>query len=876
MLDKNLRAYFENLTTDCVILTPNRRLSATLHKLYQEYQTECGHAVWETPDILPFTSWLQQLWLDYTSLSFETLPLLLNSAQEQFLWEKVLANAKESQTLLKISETADLAKSARDLLINWQISTEQPIFDSTSDYLALKTWLNTFNEMLAKSGWITSVDLASLVLKTIREGEIKPNPRLLLAGFTEISPAMQSLLKTCEEQGTSIQLLSLTKEHAHSRRISLPNVEDEIRTIALWAKMIWGNDANRKIGCVIPTLDKIRDRVKQIFADVFAEQHTYTVDLLTCPFNISAGRSLIEYPVINSAIQLLSLHKTKISTLLFANLLSSPFIGEAESERLQRASLESQLRLANVNQLELDALPSAIHEYCPAIVKCLQACRQMLLSDEKHTYAYWMNAISLALKAAGWPGERSLSSPEYQTIEAWLSTLNEVGSLDHINQPVSFSQAFAALQKIAAKKIFQPQTPEAPIQVLGLLEAASLPFDDVWVMGLDDLSWPPQPKPHPFIPKQLQRELKMPHATAERELFFCETMTQQFKECTQNSIFSHANQVDDTELQASPLIRDLPTTDCNELKIPSHIAAATRIQAKAEIEYLTNNLGSPIGLGEQIRGGINVIKQQAICPFKAFSEWRLHARELETPLPGLRAKDRGNIVHHVLEIIWAALTSQEALLSIQPSLLDTLISSAIEKALSVHADSRSQYKEYLRLEKIRLTQLINEWLALEKIRPPFIIHAQEKREKITLGKLDLSIRIDRIDQLENGKKLIIDYKTGAIDSNKWFGDRPEEPQLPLYALMDPIQTVGISFARVATGNTGFEGISQHPINIQGIKPTHNWSEKIGEWQTTLYELSEQFYQGIAAVDPKEPLKTCQQCALKPLCRINEEQTHVNT
>lgn len=871
MLDKTLITYFENINDQSVIITPNFRLSATLHKLYQQYQMECGHAAWKTPRILPVNSWLQQTWLDYSSAYFGHLPLLLNASQEQFLWEKVLANAKESEILLKLSETADLAKSARDLLINWQIDINQPIFNSTSDYQALKKWLVNFNDMLAKNHWTTSSDLISHLAQAVTAKHITPEDTILLVGFTEISPAMDSLLKTYTNHGTNIQTLSLAKEKQQAQQIGLPRIEDEISTMALWAKKQWENNPQAKIACVIPTLDKMRDRVKQLFADVFAEKHTYTVDLLTCPFNISAGKSLIEYPVIHAAIQLLHLHKQKISSSLFANLLSSPFIGEAESERIQRAALENQLRLTNINQLDLTQLPAVISEYCPAIAKRIQNIRQLLVTDAKQPYAYWMNTISSVLKTAGWPGERSLSSPEYQTIEAWLNALNEISSLDYINQPVSFHDALIALQKIIAKKIFQPQTPEAPIQVLGLLEAASLPFDYTWVMGLDDLSWPPQPKPHPFIPKKLQRELKMPHATAERELFFCLTMTQQFKECANNSIFSYSEQKDNLELQASPLIRDLPVLMLSDLELNVQPTAAERIQIKSDLEYLADNTGLAITLGERIKGGINVIKQQALCPFKAFAEWRLHARELESPLPGLRAKDRGNIVHHALEIIWVELKSQTTLLTTNPATLDHLINEAIEKSLAAHADSRSQYTNYLGLEKIRLTNLIQEWLSLEKERPSFTIQAQEKRESITLGKLDLSIRIDRIDTLESGKKLIIDYKTGNSDTNKWFGDRPEEPQLPLYALMDPKQTVGIAFAQVATGNSSFKGISQSTLDIQGIKPAYNWQEQIEQWQATLSRLSDDFYHGVANVDPKESPQTCQWCALKPLCRINEEQ-----
>ena len=35
---------------------------------------------------------------------------------------------------------------------------------------------------------------------------------------------------------------------------------------------------------------------------------------------------------------------------------------------------------------------------------------------------------------------------------------------------------------------------------------------------------------------------------------------------------------------------------------------------------------------------------------------------------------------------------------------------------------------------------------------------------------------------ENGYYTIIDYKSGKPNINDWFGDRPKQPQLPLYCI----------------------------------------------------------------------------------------------
>jgi ATP-dependent helicase/nuclease subunit B len=183
------------------------------------------------------------------------------------------------------------------------------------------------------------------------------------------------------------------------------------------------------------------------------------------------------------------------------------------------------------------------------------------------------------------------------------------------------------------------------------------------------------------------------------------------------------------------------------------------------------------------------------------------------------------------------------------------------------------------LEKKRLSYLIYEWLKIEKERPPFKLMTNEKTVEFSLGPLSLSMRVDRIDQLEDGSKFILDYKTGKQNEiGSWFGDRPEEPQLPLYALLDPLNTSGITFAQVHTGEHCFKGVSDDVVDIKGVRQvteikqsdTKSWNEQLEQWRQTLTKLSTDFYEGEAKVDPKDPPQTCQYCALKPLCRVHEE------
>lgn len=883
---------FQQIDADTSVITPNRRLSATLHTLYQAYQASLGHTAWATPDILPVTSWIQRAWSKHTSSIGSSPSLLLNPAQAEFLWEKIVTDTKESEQLLQVAETADLAKTAWGLLKQWQVDVNQACFEHTNDCASLRRWGLSFEEVCKKNQWLDNESLAQQVLHAIKNKTLILPQKIILAGFTERSPQLNALLACAANVGSRVISYGepaagkQTNERCH--RISLLDTDDEIQTMARWAKATLEKHPSATIGCVLPSLDKMRDRVVQIFSAVFAPEQTYTVDRDACPFNVSAGKSLAQYPIIATALQLLALNKKMIPITQLSYLLASPFLGDAETERIQRSVFNSLLRQKNIANINLSMLVQKSDDM--QSLSLTQSCSRLatrlrqfiaLINDNQQTRTYheWATTFTQLLTTLGWPGERSINSEEYQVVTGWLKLLFSFSSLDEVSAPVSYQRAWQQLQKTASKSIFQPQTPIAPIQVLGILEAAGLPFDFIWVGGMDDLTWPPQPKPNPFIPKQLQRELHMPHATAERELHYCISIMQQFAENASHVLFSYAKTSDDMERQASPLIRNLPELPLNELELAQYLTPCERIFQSKQTESLDDNIAPAIATDTNIRGGIDVIKQQALCPFKAFAKHRLHAKEIEELTPGLRAKDRGTLTHRVLELIWNQLHDHTTLVSIADEDLHTLVDKAISDSISLYLKGNILSSKLMVLEKQRLHQLVWDWLQIEKKRPPFIVDINENASQITLAKLTYSIRIDRIDKLADGKKLIIDYKTGKNNIvAHWFSERPEEPQLPLYSLLDPDNTVGITYAQIYPGNSGFKGISQYDLDVSGIKSVSDvkqenslsWGDQKIQWQRTLTQLSADFAAGVANVNPKDAIQTCQWCTFKPLCRINEE------
>ncbi|MEO8400468.1 MAG: PD-(D/E)XK nuclease family protein [Gammaproteobacteria bacterium] len=874
------------------LLTPNRRLSAALLKQFYASQCKKNKTSWKSLDILPLQSWLQRLWKEATTKRISAAPLLLSTNQEIILWEEILRQSPENDYLLQLTATAELAKSAWELLKLWQVNINDDSLQLTEDGLVFQQWSLKFQKTCKKNNWIDIHSLPEVVSEHLKNQDITPPQKIIMLGFTEISPVHKNLLTTCQALGTEI-IYHTEPLNTMSRvkKIGLTDEETEIRIMARWAKATYDAACDKRpylIGCVIPRLESLRNSVLQIFSETFAENNTFTLDPTLLPFNISAGKSLASFPIIHTALQLLRLNEEHIPIETISSILRSPFLGEGEMEQLRRAYFESRLRSANVTLISLKKLIAPNEAYslpavCPALAKRIKNYLQFFQTFKKNQpISEWIKSFISLLTQLGWPGERSLNSEEYQVTQRWLELLTEYSTFDHILQPVKYVTALNYLAQLSAKTIFQPQTPETPIQILGVLEAVDLPFEHLWVMGFDDSNWPAAPKPNPLIPQRLQKKLQMPHATVERELTFSKQLTSQLKQTATHIIFSYPEKNEDADLRPSSLLNEIEETTLPLLSLAQFETPAQKVFAEQQLELLDDEVAPAITNAEDVRGGTHIFKQQAACPFKAFSELRLHARRLETPTIGLRAIDRGNIVHKALELIWQTVKDSDGLKNLSPIELDNIIHMHAEKAihntLAITSDEGFSNQRYLLLELQRLKKLLIDWLKIESQRPDFKVILQEHEINDTIGDIPIKLRVDRIDELSDGTHVIIDYKTGKHNQIKdWFGERPDEPQLPLYCILNE-KTASIAFGQVHPDEMGLIGISHRNINIKSIKTLAEtnypkvklWNLQLEEWKKTLENLGNDFKQGIAHIDPKDINQTCSTCKLQTFCRIHEK------
>jgi ATP-dependent helicase/nuclease subunit B len=888
------------LQVGATLVTASQRLARHLASTYGAAQQAQGAPVWEAPDILPWQQWLERFWQEsFGLLDADTPQLLLSDFQEQTLWEEVI-RAADSEPLLQVPAAARSAREAWQLLHAWKLTIPRSQESASEDVSAFARWAKAYGQRCTSGNWLDSARLPDAVRNAIAAGRLtpcmdaqvsreagrreRPPPRsLIIAGFDELTPQQEELLRAMRAAGVTVTPLTPADQTARVARVGYDDRRTEIHAAAAWARAALEAGQTR-IGVVVPDLSVQRATVVRLFDEALLPAALLPGAEVVRPYNVSLGESLASRPVIHAALLLLEFGTGSLPVARLGMLLRSPFLAGAVSEASARAQLDALLRQEGEETVSISALlrrantelakPQAA---APQMYTQLRAWRDNIPARSKQFIpSAWSEQFAALLKLAGWPGDGPLDSDSHQAVMAWRELLAAFAAQDVVSARSNYAEALATLRRMAGERVFQPQTPAAPVQVLGLLEASGLDFDSLWVMGLDDEGWPPSPRPNPFLPLDLQRTRGLPHASAERELEFARRLTERLAACAGNVVFSHPLNSGDEKRRASPLLQAFPELLPSDFPA-SYPGLAAQLFAARAIETLSDEQAPALAPGSAVKGGTHLFQYQAACPFRAFATLRLDARAPEEPEPGLDAKARGMLLHSALEVLWNALGSHAALCAMAEGALMDAISAAVHVALEELARDRSQTLtgRFRDIEARRLTRLLRAWLEEEKQRAPFKVVAAEQKTTIKLGGLVVEGRMDRVDELDDGTRVILDYKSGETKIKKWEGERPDEPQLPLYAVdMHKRQPVAAAlFAQLRAGDLAFNGLAARTGIAPKVKPAGDseaaWQAQLDAWQITLTTLAEAFRAGDARVDPKEFPQTCEHCGLQALCRVHE-------
>ncbi|MBB5020994.1 putative DNA repair protein [Desulfurispira natronophila] len=484
--------------------------------------------------------------------------------------------------------------------------------------------------------------------------------------------------------------------------------------------------------------------------------------------------------------------------------------------------------------------------------------------------------MSNLLKKSGWPGDRPLNSEEYQTLVKWNECLHSFSRLDPLVTVLDFATAVDLLHTTTRETTFQPESPgEAPIQIMGLLEAGGNHYDALWALGMHDENWPPTPRPNPLIPVVIQRLHNLPRSSAARELQYAQALTSRLLDSADDIIFSYPQRDGDRALRPSPLLQALVKTTPSEQEITIPLSVWENHQGSAPINELNDNYG-PRLTSINLKGGASFFKDQSACPFRGYALHRLRADAPKTPTPGISPRIRGTLLHYALELIWKTLENSCRL----HQTCDNDLTQLIDRSLQTATQKLLQYRNIepcpLKLELQVLKLWLQEWMKLEASRPQFSVLCLEKTCELQVGELLVNLKIDRIDQSHQHKgNILIDYKSS--DNSRpaqWIGPRPEEPQMLLYAAKLKSSVCGLAYGVINRDHSEFRGLARDDNILPNVGVDlknfdfSSWEILIQQWSHELEQLAGEIQSGAATITPARGKLTCRYCPLSLLCRID--------
>ncbi|MBV1919956.1 MAG: PD-(D/E)XK nuclease family protein, partial [Pseudomonadales bacterium] len=753
--------------------------------------------------------------------------------------------------------------------------------------------------------WVSQAENVSIIKACIDQGILQAKGTLYFYGFDELEPAVNAVIDAFaeHENGKSVYL-DFGKTDNVSKSRAYTDKDAEIEAALQW--LVGASRANPgESYCVVaPDIADDRAQIERVCKRLVQPESYSHPGLNTWrdEINVSAGSPLGSFGIVADALLLLNMLAKPILRDEWGTLLRSPYwevsaqrfsscslfadkLVEAKSEKLSVSVVEERYRTL----LERSGRGAGGEEGKKGdgndpLMSALQIAGKTNVAGNKR-FSEWAAIIPEILQSLGWSGRRSLSSQDYQLKEKFFEQLRMLALFDEVVGEVPFFHVIRHLKQALNEAMFQIKTEQASMQVLGILEASGLHFDGIWVMSSDDQHWPASPAPNPFICQHLQRSKGMPNASAEKELAYASFILSAFTKTTSSTIFSWHQLEGDNEFNISPLLTVYTVDEgqheqClknGDDEIPP-ILGGPWLTINDPVTELFDNKGRALPEGSKVKGGASIIKAQALCPFKAFAVYRLGAKTVEEVEDGLSPAERGELLHLCLEGFWRDCESSEQLHALlnKPDVLQTQISSNVNAAVELFCEQAPGLNEaFLVLEKKRLEKLVLYWLVnVEAKRTPFVISSLEQSETLTVNNVEVTVKADRIDLVDGQHTVIVDYKTGQKSRSAWKGDRPDDPQLPLYAIKHRDDVDGVVFAVVKQGGSGIKGEMDEAVSlIEGRSTTsigkiEDWPAHVDNWDRVITTLADDFSAGVAIVDPKNK-SSCDYCELTTFCRRKE-------
>jgi ATP-dependent helicase/nuclease subunit B len=819
-----------------------------------------GRAIWHTPEIQTWESWLSLQWRRATLMQ----PMhggvqLLSQSQERALWESALRLAGGEDPEALLPHGAALMRAASQAC---QSLLQLSRTASTDEERLLVAVLGQVRELCRTRG-LLSLNLASADELGFLAGCKPP----AVVGQQQLTPLQQRLQQICWPEAQL--LLEPDSRACTPALVRVAHLDAEMAACARWCLGQLHDDGARRLLVISawqdPGAQAQGAMLWRALADGHVAQEAHRQELLA----VEGGEPLHHQALVADALLALATPGGWIETTQLQGLLRSRYLHFGTAGECADLALRlGQWGLARWRAEALQEALARVSGTSPAGARLqgwLDATRNLLGEIPRRGATAWAERFSHCLASAGFVSAGQLDSRDAQRLVRWGELLDEFAGLDATLPPMTAEAALQNLRRLAQQSVHQGATGDAAITFTTQMQDPVAAYDGIWVMGLTESRWPLPPRPDPYVPLHEQRRCDWPQAGVTQRLRAAQWLQQRWQDCTDNLVLSYARNEGDVRHRPSALLARAGWTwtdsDTPERRLPAGAehAASDRSLPPMTVEETA----------QPLRGGVERLRIHQECAFHAQAQWRLGAAAPERLTDGIPAKLRGMLLHSLLEGLWGELKDQQNLLAMTPELQHELISRHWDAAVR---DNRRAGVDWmaegvLELERQRAALVVDRVLKLECERAPFTVRMREHEVLWRLDAAALTLRIDRVDETATGA-LLVDYKSGAAGTIRLHKGEARPLQLAAYVVAmstgeSPVD--GALLLSLKPAQLGYSGAADEGETLpRRVKPVPDWPQAVGQWQLELQQLVTAHLAGSARL--ADSSSACEYCHLPAFCR----------
>jgi ATP-dependent helicase/nuclease subunit B len=829
----------------------------------------------------------------------QNAPALLHGREK---FSQFLPWAKE---ILRFIDLCDKENTPEDMLKNAgrnaEIGLDVP--DGINTILKhLHAVRTAFHALLEDKQLTTGAYRYLQATKLIEKTPLENYDTIIFAGFHYLHTTEKAVVKTLLKSGKGRMVFfgsqdewPLLKQNANAFGIAIqPEKQAASPALTLYS----GTDTHTQAAIARQLIGNIADKTRTL---ILLPDGAALVPLLSeisqvAPsLNVSLGypiRKSALYSLINAIVEAQGTRndhgyhaKAYLKVLSHQIIKTLAFDGNATDIRALTHTIENLLTDKDNSPIGGSAFVtlSAISAHCEPdnelSQKAILALHTMLFTnfEKVNTFAELCEAMNNVLTTCFTSSTMERYPLNIAAMNQMRAVLDELAAAPFASHPMPAADMFRIFMD-SIETTMEPfsGTPLQGLQVLGMLESRLISFDNVIVLDANEDKLPTIPLNQPLIPREVMRMLGFEGLASEEEI-----QRHRFMRLVRGAKTAHIIYNESDESEKSRFVQELiwdheqthgtaPQVRSLAITTGALAGASPIIKSRAAVHALHNMTWSASRLDTYLN-----------CPKKFYFRYIQKLDEQETVDDETDARDVGTFLHELLEQAYQPLLGKTPLID-EEFITNTLAQLRQDFAAKLAHRMKGEAPLVLRTMLHRIEKFLRADQENLSSTTEIISLEMQRTEPLVLKHMayPFTAKIDRVERLQDGSILVLDYKSGAIDKTPMACAKIAEAllqasrtaikeavrsfQLPLYAHL------------VQTRNPGASMIDARLYSLQNgkqaglFKPKYDngrHEEKLEMCMEALAILVHEINNPATTFEPDESTPAqCASCAYRIMCR----------